>query len=112
LRTAPGTYEAGSDEPERHAVAVLNDRENVLLLGDGSFLRADRFAVGDNERFVASVVEFLVSGERTSGATVDETPDDEAESEGTADGEDASLAGGEGASPSGGEGASPTDAEV
>jgi hypothetical protein len=81
LRTTPGTYEAGSDEPGRHAVAVLNGRENVLLLGDSSFLRADRFNVGDNERFVSYVVEFLVSGERTSGATVDENDAEDADAD-------------------------------
>ena len=92
LQTTLGTYEAGSDEPGRHAVAVLNDRENVLLLGDSTFFRTDRFTVGDNERFVAYVVEFLVSGERTSGATVDEdaeegtgTPDDADDRDATPD---------------------------
>lgn len=72
LRAAPGTKAAGSEESRQYPVAILKPRANVVLLGDGSFLRTDRFNVGANEQFVTYLVEYLASGEETSGAAVDE----------------------------------------
>jgi hypothetical protein len=72
LRTTRNTHEAGIDGTSRHAVAIHKEGDNVVLLGDSSFLRADRFNVGDNERFAAFLVEFLVSGERVVSVSDDE----------------------------------------
>jgi hypothetical protein len=92
LRTTRNTHEAGLDGTRRHPVAIHRPQQNVILLGDSSFLRADRFNVGDNEQFVAFLVEFLVSGERVpeSDGGGDETDDGDAETpdeDGTGDGD-------------------------
>ena len=88
LRAARNTHEAGIDSSSRHAVAIHKEQENVLLLGDSSFLRGDRFNVGDNEEFAAYVVEFLISGQRVAGADTDvdeETPDVDGDEDGDGD---------------------------
>jgi hypothetical protein len=83
LRAAENTHESGIDGSSRHAVAVYNENDNVVLLGDSSFLRADRYNVGENEEFVAYLVEFLITGDHEP----EETDDEETETE-TDDGED------------------------
>jgi hypothetical protein len=77
LRTAPNTHKAGLDNGGRHPVAIHKEQENVILLGDSSFLRSDRFNVGDNEQFAAFLVEFLISGDSSGpiGGGDDETTD-------------------------------------
>ncbi|WP_136600935.1 DUF4350 domain-containing protein [Salinigranum halophilum] len=79
LRAAENTHEAGIDGTDRHAVAIHKERDNVILLGDSSFLRADRFNVGDNEQFVAYLVEYLISGDHDGSAAVE--PDAETETD-------------------------------
>ncbi len=59
-----------TDAPGDYAVAVR--QENLVVVGDSSFLAAGRQNVGDNERFVAYLVEFLVSGEQTANESVTE----------------------------------------
>jgi hypothetical protein len=81
LRAAENTHEAGLDGTARHAVAVYKENDNVILLGDSSFLRADRFNVGDNEQFVAFLVEFLITGERIDGSADEEDAADEPETD-------------------------------
>lgn len=62
LRSAPNTYKSGSDEVTgEYPVAV--QRNNVLLLGDKTFMRGDRYRVADNERVVAYVAEFMIEGD-------------------------------------------------
>ncbi|MFB6222025.1 MAG: DUF4350 domain-containing protein [Halolamina sp.] len=58
---------ARTDAPNDYAVAVRQD--NLIVVGDSSFLSAGQQNVGDNERFVAYLIEFLVSGERTDTET-------------------------------------------
>ena len=70
LRAAEGTREAGSDGSRRYPVAVRNARENVVLVGDSTVLRADRVSVADNEAFAAFLVDFLVSGEPLTDGVV------------------------------------------
>jgi hypothetical protein len=53
-----------------------------MLLGDSSFLRSDRYNVGDNEQFAAFLVEYLISGERIPA------PDDEEDDDTTGDDDD------------------------
>jgi hypothetical protein len=77
LRATPNTHESGTDGTAAHPVAVHKERANVVVLGDSSFLRTDRVTVGDNERFAAFLVEFLVSGERTGAAAVEEAARDD-----------------------------------
>jgi hypothetical protein len=79
LRAAENTHEAGIDSTRRYPVAVHRAEENALLLGDSSFLRSDRYNVGDNEQFAAFLVEYLISGERVSA------PDDEEDDEDATD---------------------------
>lgn len=57
LVTAEGTRLSGGTEPARHTVAVRKD--DVVAVGDATFLGSDRHTVGDNEAFVAYLVEFL-----------------------------------------------------
>jgi hypothetical protein len=62
LRSAPNTHKSGSDEVTgEYPVAV--QRNNVLLLGDKTFMRGDRYRVADNERVVAHVAEFMIEGD-------------------------------------------------
>jgi len=62
LRSAPNTHKSGSDEVTgEYPVAV--QRNNVLLLGDKTFMRGDRYRVADNERVVAYVAEFMIEGD-------------------------------------------------
>jgi hypothetical protein len=85
LRAADGTREAGTDSSGRYPVAVLKTRENAVLVGDSSVLRADRVTVADNEAFAAFLVDFLVGGEPLTDGTVDgpETGSDAAVDEST-----------------------------
>jgi hypothetical protein len=83
LRSASNTHEAGIDGTDRHAVAVHKENDNVILLGDKSFLRSDRFNVGDNEKFAAYLVEFLITGERVPDSDDDEEIETEADDEET-----------------------------
>ena len=82
LRAADNTHEAGIDSTRRHPVAVHREEENAMLLGDSSFLRSDRYNVGDNEQFAAFLVEYLISGERIPA------PDDEEDDDTTGDDDD------------------------
>jgi hypothetical protein len=66
-------------------VAVHKENDNVILLGDKSFLRSDRFNVGDNEEFAAYLVEFLITGERVPDSDDDEETETEADDEETDD---------------------------
>jgi hypothetical protein len=77
LRATADTHEAGVDDTSRFPVAIHRENENVVLLGDSTFLQADRFNVGDNEQFAAFLVEFLISGNAGGGATDDADEDEE-----------------------------------
>ena len=69
LRAASGTRESSTaDQSRRYPVATR--RSNVVVLGDKTFLRDDRHRVADNEAFVAYLVEFLASSDRTPGRDV------------------------------------------
>jgi hypothetical protein len=64
LIAAPGTRTGGTSATSpRKTVAVR--KGNVLLFGDSSFLTERYHNVGDNERTLAYVVEFLIGGEKT-----------------------------------------------
>lgn len=62
LVTSPTARTLDSDTQRRHTVAMRDG--NVLGVGDARFIAADRYNVGDNNEFLAGVVEFLVSGDR------------------------------------------------
>jgi hypothetical protein len=81
LRAAANTHESGIDASNRYPVAVYDEDDNAILLGDSTFLVDDRYNVGENEQFAAYLVEFLISGERV------DTPPDGAD-DGSADGVD------------------------
>lgn len=62
MRSAPNTFKSGSDDTTgEYAVAVR--KNNVLLLGDKTFMGSSRFNVADNEQFVAYIVEFMIKGD-------------------------------------------------
>jgi hypothetical protein len=75
LRAVDNTHESGLDGTQRYPVAVYDEDDNAILLGDSSFLTADRFNVGDNEAFAAYLVEFLISGEFESGSGAEPVDD-------------------------------------
>jgi len=84
LRTAPNTHKSGSDEVTgEYPIAV--QRGNVLLLGDKTFMRSDRYRVGDNEQLVAHVAEFMIEGDYQAPPETDGT---DANGGGTPDGSD------------------------
>ena len=69
LRSAPRTLESSSDDERgRHPVATR--RGDVVVLGDKTFMSADRYRVADNEAFVTYLVEFLASGERDTSQSL------------------------------------------
>lgn len=69
LRSAPRTLESSTeDEQGRHVVAAR--RNDVVVLGDKSFMRADRYRVADNEAFLTYLVEFLASGDRDTSQSL------------------------------------------
>jgi len=71
LRSAPETYKSGSDEVTGEYPVVVQ-RNNVLLLGDKTFMRGDRYRVADNEQLVAYVAEFMIEGDYRAPPDVDE----------------------------------------
>lgn len=73
LRSAPETYKSGSDEVTGE-FPIMVQRNNVLLLGDKTFMRGDRYRVADNEQVVAYVAEFMIEGDYEA------PPDGEADS--------------------------------
>jgi len=74
LRSAPNTHKSGSDEVTgEYPVAV--ERNNVLLLGDKTFMRGDRYRVADNERVVAYMAEFMIEGDYQAPPGVDDDAD-------------------------------------
>lgn len=81
LRAAPGTFESSTDDSQgRHPVAV--QRNNVVFLGDKTFMGEDRYRVADNEAFLTYLVEFLASSERDPSQSLGPDPggeDEEAE---------------------------------
>lgn len=103
LRTVPTTRLSNSDEQRSYTVALVDG--NVMAVADASFFTAGRHNVADNERFVASMVEFLVSGQAVTfdtdddGGDADETPDgdggadDSGTDNGGASGDDEGAAG-------------------
>ncbi|AXG07981.1 hypothetical protein DU500_16950 [Haloplanus rubicundus] len=83
LRSAPNTIKSGSDEVTgEYPVAV--ERNNVLLLGDKTFMQGDRYRVADNEQLVAYVAEFMIEGDYEAPPEEDEEDelgaDDDSES--------------------------------
>jgi hypothetical protein len=81
LRSAPNTIKSGSDEVTgEYPVAV--ERNNVLLLGDKTFMKGDRYRVADNEQLVAYLAEFMIEGDYEAPP---ETDDDDAAGETGAD---------------------------
>jgi hypothetical protein len=80
LRSAPETLQSTTDD-EQSTHPVATRRNNVIVLGDKTFMRADRYRVADNEVFLTYLVEFLASGERdTSRSLVEEEEPEEAPS--------------------------------
>ena len=71
LVTSSEARTAGAANGRRHTLAIRDD--DVLAVGDASFISAGRHNVGDTNVFLASVVEFLVSAE---GGGVDSGLDD------------------------------------
>jgi hypothetical protein len=62
LRSAPNTHKSGSDEVTGEYPVVVQ-RNDVLLLGDKTFMTGDRYRVADNEHLVAYVAEFMIEGD-------------------------------------------------
>ena len=75
LRAAENTHEAGTDGSQQYPVAIYKERENVVLVGDSTFLRPDSVTVAGNEAFTAFLVDFLVSGEPSAEETGTEADD-------------------------------------
>lgn len=83
LETAPSAQTAGNEQQRRHTVAAVDG--NLMLVGDSTLTRSDRYNVGDNNEFLAYVIEFLIAGdgsafEAVPGSDSDSGADDETES--------------------------------
>ncbi|MFB6256842.1 MAG: DUF4350 domain-containing protein [Haloplanus sp.] len=73
LRSAPNTHKSGSDEVTgEYPVAV--QRDNVLLLGDKTFMSGERYRVAGNERLVAYVAEFMIEGDYSAPPDATDEP--------------------------------------
>lgn len=69
LRSAPNTLRSNTDDEQgQYPVAVR--KNNVVLVGDSTFLETGKYNVADNEAFVAYLVEFLASGDRRPDTTL------------------------------------------
>lgn len=66
LRSSPNTLRSNSDD-ERGQYPVAVRKNNVVLVGDKTFMGTEKYNVADNEAFVAYLVEFLASGDRRPG---------------------------------------------
>ncbi|MFB6117040.1 hypothetical protein [Halosegnis sp.] len=62
LRTMETTELSGGGAAEAYPVAVR--KNNVLAVGDKTFLEGGRHNVADNEAFIGYLADFLVSGDR------------------------------------------------
>lgn len=62
LVASEGTRNARGDAEGEYAVAVRSD--NVLAVGDRTFLQRGNFRVADNDLFLSNVVEFMTTGDR------------------------------------------------
>jgi hypothetical protein len=69
LEAAPGTQPSNTDD-EQSTYPVAVRRNDVVFLGDKTFMRGDRYRVADNEVFLTYLVEFLASGERDPGQSL------------------------------------------
>lgn len=67
LRSSPNTLRSSTDD-EQGQYPVAARRNNVVLLGDTTFMRPGKHNVADNEAFMAYLVEFLASSDRPSEA--------------------------------------------
>lgn len=77
LETQSSARTAERGEQRVHSMAAVEG--NVMMIGDTTLVRADRYNVGDNEQFLAYVVEFMVAGDSSYVAD----PGDDAENEST-----------------------------
>lgn len=76
LRSAPSTQKSGSDEVTGEYPVVVQ-RNNVLLLGDKTFMTGDRYRVADNEQLVGYVAEFMIEGDYEAPPDEEETDEDD-----------------------------------
>lgn len=77
LLAADGTRSSRTDDTGTYPVAAVDG--DVLAIGDGTFLQAENANVVDNERLIANIARFLVSGSKatplaTYPAFVDDRP--------------------------------------
>lgn len=63
LRTASSAKQDGTAREEGYPVAVVNDRDDVLAVGDKTFLQPQYASVGDNDVFIARIVEFMADAD-------------------------------------------------
>ncbi len=76
LRAAPQTRPSDTDDTtETYPVAVR--KNNVVWLGDKTFMRGDRYRIADNEAFMTYLVEFLASGDRDTSRSLETDGDGE-----------------------------------
>lgn len=75
LIAAKGSKQLGVDERGRYPIAVQNSAQNVTAVGDASLFSPVRSSVADNEKFIAYIGSFLVTGTRNlSTEMANETP--------------------------------------
>lgn len=75
LVTSSSAKQSGQDSEASRTVAVRDG--NLLAIGDSSFIGAERKNVGDNDVFLAAIIEFLISEEQSS----ENIPEDELNSD-------------------------------
>lgn len=64
LRYPQGSRSSGGDRTGRFPAAVRTG--NLIAVGDSSFVGTGEYNVADNEQFIAYLIEFLLSDERTT----------------------------------------------
>jgi hypothetical protein len=69
LEAAPGTRLSDTDD-EQGTYPVAVRRNDVVVLGDKTFMQGDRYRVADNEVFLTYLVEFLASGDRDTSQSL------------------------------------------
>jgi hypothetical protein len=64
LRAGKNTFSSLNDQGESLAMGALDASNNVLALGDMTFMTSPFYQVADNNQFVQNIASFLVSGTR------------------------------------------------
>ncbi|MFC7172905.1 hypothetical protein ACFQL0_05175 [Haloplanus litoreus] len=65
---ADGTHLSTTRDPGQYAILARSQDGNVTAVGDTGFISRENAYDADNEVLIGNIADFLVNGEKTSGA--------------------------------------------